>query len=549
MPSRAKLLGLASVCAALVLVATDTVNSQSVSCLVATSLGDVQGVDAGASCAFLGVPYAAPPVNERRWRSPEAAPAWGPGVLTATTAPPTCALINPATSLPQPASNENCLYLNIWTPDPKPSTPAPVIVWLHGGNFVQASANFGGQNGRNLAEQTGVIVVAPNYRLGPFGFLAHAALTAEDGASPSSGNYGLLDQRAALAWVRDHIAAFGGDPGRVTIAGASAGAQSAGLHLVSPDSHGLFQRAILQSGFPLKRMQTRVESEAQGERFATALGCTDPTTVVACLRAASKDQVLTALRLGMFEFTERPTHWTPNVDGLVVPDQPHALFEAGAFARVPLVLGVTRDEGWTFVTRSFAADLTPTDYEAAIDREFGDDAAAVLAAYPASDYASPRDALVQLTGDAEYICDATGLATLVERAGTPVYAYSFEYEVDAIALDRVIHGLDTNFVFGNNFGPPMISLPLTEADKAFARTVGGYWTRFAATGNPNSEDPAVVHWPAFKHPTGVGRGADKYLVLGPTIQEGQRLREAACEFWSPYFFRSLTGPVPASTPE
>jgi para-nitrobenzyl esterase len=550
MSSRSKLLGLASVCAASVLVATDAVNGQGVSCLVATSQGDVQGVDAGASCAFLGVPYAAPPVNDRRWRPPQAAPAWGPGVLPATTAPPSCPLINPATNLPQPASNENCLYLNVWTPDPKPSIPAPVIVWLHGGNFVTASANFGGQNGRNLAEQTGVIVVAPNYRLGPFGFLAHAALTAEDAASPSSGNYGLLDQRAALAWVRDHIAAFGGDPEKVTVGGNSSGAHSAGLHLVSPDSRGLFDRAILQGGFPVKKLQSRTESEVQGDRFADALGCTDPSTILSCMRGASRDAVLLALTLGTFEFKERPTHWTPNVDGVVIPDQPRVLFEAGAFARVPLLLGVTRDEGWTWVTRSFSAAFTAADYAAALDTEFGDDASAVLAHYPLTGAASPRDVLSQLTGDAEFTCEASRLARLVERTGTSVYLFSFEYEVDAIALDRVVHGLETNFVFGNTFGPPLIGSPLalTEQDKALARKIGGYWSRFAATGNPNSDDLSVVHWPAFKHPTGEGRGADKYLILADTIREEQRLREAACAFWSPYFFRSLTGPVPGAAP-
>ena len=199
------------------------------------------------------------------------------------------------------------------------------------------------------------------------------------------------------------------------------------------------------------------------------------------------------------------------------------------------------------MTRSFSAAMTPADYEDAIDSEFGDDAAAVLAQYPLAGTVAPRDLLARLTGDAEYVCEAGRVARAVERTGAPVYLFSFEYEVDAIAPDKVIHGLETNFVFGNDFGPPLIaSLALTEQDRVLARAMGGYWSRFAATGNPNADDDAIVHWPAFKHPTGPGRGADKYLIFDTTIREGQRLREAACTFWAPYFFRSLIGPVPAS---
>ena len=167
-----------------------------------------------------------------------------------------------------------------------------MIVWLHPGSFASASANFAPQNGQNFATLTGAVVVAPNYRLGPFGYLRHTALAAE---SDAAGNFGLLDQRAALLWVRDHIAGFGGDPGRVTIAGQSAGAHSVGLHLVSPGSAGLFHGAIMQSGFASFRWRTAAEAEVQGDDFATALGCgADPTLLLACLRSKSRDQVLLA---------------------------------------------------------------------------------------------------------------------------------------------------------------------------------------------------------------------------------------------------------------
>ena len=195
-----------------------------------------------------------------------------------------------------PAGNEDCLKLNVWVRNPLPSTPAPVIVWLHTGGFVAASANFASHDGRHFTEETGVIIVAPNYRLGPLGFLVHSALAAEDPNHAVSGNYGLLDQRKALEWVRDNIAAFGGDPNNVTIAGTSAGADSVGLHLVSPGSQGLFHRAIIESGTPTLQWPTHAESIAQGDAFATALGCVDPITLLACLRGKTFAQVLTACR-------------------------------------------------------------------------------------------------------------------------------------------------------------------------------------------------------------------------------------------------------------
>ena len=174
--------------------------------------------------------------------------------------------------------SEDCLQLNVWTPNPLPPSGAPVIVWLHPGAFVNASAGFAPQNGEALAASTGAVIVAPNYRLGPFGFLAHSALATEERGV--AGNYGLLDQRAALIWVRDHIAAFGGDPNNVTLGGQSAGAHSVGLHLVSPGSLGLFHRAIMQSGYASFRWRTMPDGQVQAAQFAAALGCTsaDPTS-------------------------------------------------------------------------------------------------------------------------------------------------------------------------------------------------------------------------------------------------------------------------------
>jgi para-nitrobenzyl esterase len=524
------------------------VHTQAAACVAATVNGDVQGVDKGTSCAFLGVPYAAPPTGDRRWRPPQPAPAWAPAMLSATIARPNCAQLSSATG--RPTGVEDCLNLNVWTPKPLPPAGAPVIVWFHPGSFVSASANFPPQNGANLAALTGAIVVAPNYRLGPFGYLRHAALAGESGAA---GNYGFLDQRAALVWVRDHIAAFGGDPDNVTIAGQSAGAHSVSLHLISPGSAGLFHRAVMQSGYASFRWRTAAEAQSQGNEVATALGCTsaDPALILTCLRSRTLDEILLARPAALFEqVSETPrAQWTPVVDGVEIPDQPRRLLEQGAFSRVPIVLGATRDEGWTFVQRSYPAEVTPEQYDAAVAAEFGPDAGAILAAYPAAAFASPKDALARVAGDVEHVCEARRVARLIERTKTPVFLYLFQYEVDPVLPDRVAHGFDVNFVFGNNFGPPLFApYTLSQQDLALSRAMGGYWTRFAETGNPNADDPAVVQWPPFTRPLRQGRGVDKYLAFDTQIHENERLREQHCDFWEPYFFRSVTGSVPAAAP-
>jgi len=522
--------------------------SQAVSCFVTTSNGYVQGLDLGASCAFLGIPFAAPPLGSLRWKPPQPVTPWAPATLNATVASPPCPIVNPPGSS-STVGSEDCLKLNVWTPDPAPASPAPVIVWIHTGAFQAASANLADSNPRHLVERTGAVVVAAEYRLGPFGFLGHPALTAEDPAYPSSGNYGFLDQRAALAWVRDHIAAFGGDPNNVTIAGQSAGSHSVSLHVVSPGSGGYFGRAIMQSGSASARWPTLADAEALGKGFAAAVGCTNPALVLDCMRAKSRNQVLLAFGNGQQEFSGNGrVAWGPVVDGLDIPDQPRRLYENGMFNRVPIIIGATRDEGWIYADRSFPAGLTTDQYEIAVETEFGAaDTPAILAMYPAGDFPSPKLALSRLVGDVETVCEARRVSRLVERTRTPVYLYSFEREADAVVPDLVIHGLDRNFVFGNNFGPPS-NYALNAKDLALFSEISGYWTRFAATGDPNADNPAVMHWPAFKRPAGRGRGVDKYLVLDVPIGEGRRLREAQCDFWESLFFRSVVGDVPASAP-
>jgi para-nitrobenzyl esterase len=533
-------------------------DAQAVSCLVTTPSGDVQGVDQGASCAFLGIPFAAPPLGALRWQPPQPAAPWAPATFNANVVRQ-CPQFNLAGT---PVGNEDCLILNVWAPHMAAGGPLtaqtglthangrPVLVWIHPGAFQAASINVADSNGRRLVEQTGAIVVAANYRHGPFGFLGHPALSAEDPSYPSSGNYGFLDQRAALAWVRAHIAAFGGDPDNVAIFGQSAGAHSVSLHLVSPGSAGYFHRAIMQSGTATTRWPTRQDAESLGTSFAASVGCTDPSQVLDCMRAKTRNEVLLALPNGPQEYAESGRAvWGPVVDGVDIPDQPRVLYETGAFNHVPIIIGATRDEGWSYVDRSFPAGLTADQYETAVATEFGaSDAPAILAQYPVADFASPKLALSRLTGDVETVCEARRVARLVERTGTPVYLYSFEREVDAVIPDLVIHGLDRNFVFGNNFGPPS-NYVLNADDLSLFSAIAGYWTRFAAAGSPNGRHAEVLRWPRYRHPAGHGKGADRYMILDWPLAEGKRLREDQCDFWEPFFYRSIAnGSIPASHP-
>jgi para-nitrobenzyl esterase len=518
------------------------------SCLVTTMNGPLQGLDLGTTCGFFGIPYAAPPLGNLRWKPPQPKAPWAPAILTVTTPPSNCPAINAAG---MPVGSEDCLKLNIWAPKQLLIDPAPVIVWLHTGGFVAASANFAGNNGQKIAEQKGVIVVAPNYRLGPLGFLAHTALTAENPDYSSSGNYGFLDQRAAMSWVRDNVAAFGGNPHNVTIGGQSAGSHSVSLHLVSPASGGLFHSAIMQSGYASTRWKTRPEAEAQGNRLAAALGCVDPSQVLSCLRLKTASQLLTALPGGGRDqiLETASVQWNPVVDGLEIPDQPRLQYERGAFNRVPILLGATKDDGWVFVERSFPGEVTEAQYESTLETEFGPYAQEFLTQYPLLLFPTPKDALSQIATDVEYVCEAVRIAHLIERTGTPVYLYSFEYVVDGIGSNRSIHGLDTNLVFGNNY---VANFPaphtLNAADLALYGAMSGYFTLFAATGKPNADDESIVHWTEFKSPTGAGRGSGKYIIFDSTIAEGKRVREQQCGFGERFFYRSIAGTVPAVTP-
>ena len=532
---------------------SEPLSAQTPSCVARTASGDLEGVLRGGTCVYLGVPYAAPPVAALRWKPPQPRIPWAPAVLNATGTAPACPQINPAGAM---VGVEDCLTLNVWVPaNPTTTERPPVLIWLHPGSFLGASSSLAASDGRRFAEERGAIVVAPNYRLGAFGFLAHPALAMEDPNYPSSGNYGLADQRAAIRWVRQNIEGFGGNPGLVTLAGTSAGAISVSAHLVSPASQGLFQRAIMQSGNATARLSTHIDGELQGHAFAEALSCPNGPGVLACLRSKSRDEVLSALPLstltgGFQQFTQEPGRvvWGPIVDGVEIPDQPRDLYRRADFSRVPIIIGTNADEGWTFADRSFPTGLDVLGYERTVRTEFGMDANAVLDLYPVHRFPTPKDALARLTSDVEFVCEARRIANAMHHDGAPVFLYSFEYPVDAVSQGRVPHGLETNLLFGNNFGAPSNHV-LTTADLEIFQAMSTYWRRFMENGDPNPRG-RPVQWPSYRpdrsRPEDDQSFNDYYFEFSRNRSIRQFLRDSPCNFWERFYFRSVLGAVPAA---
>lgn len=456
--------------------------------VVKTRAGAVRGIVDGNVRVFLGIPYAAPPVGNLRWQPPEAHARWT-DTLDASRAGNSCVQMSFRHGGPE--GSEDCLYLNIYTPNA--GTRLPVMVWIHGGTFITGTGAT--YIGSDLAAKGNLIVVTINYRLGPFGFLASRSL---DSAGHPSGNYGLLDQQAALRWVKDNIAAFGGDPDKVTVAGESAGAISVGLHLVSPAAAGLFQRAILESG-PFLHTRTLVEAETRGDEFAAKLGCDKASDVAGCMRAKPAEQVLSAIPANPLT-AGRPI-WEPVMDGSLIPGQPAEVLAAGRFNKVPVLNGSNRDEGTLFV--AFAKPITAQKFEADVHERFGNDAARVLAAYPLANYSSPILAAAAGFGDAIFSCQIVKAAAMLS-AQVPVYQYEFNDTHAPPYFFRntpfplgAFHSSEIQYVFGGIATNGAASA----AQQKLSDAMMAYWIGFITSGDPggspqwtrySAKDPQIL---------------------------------------------------------
>jgi para-nitrobenzyl esterase len=480
---------------------------------VLTADGWVQGKTAGSTDEYLGIPYAAPPVGALRWRPPQAAARWS-GVRQAVRYAPHCP--QPSSGFGVASTSENCLYLNVFTPARDAGGNLPVMVWLHGGSFLVGESDD--YNPAALVRD-GVIVVTVNYRLGALGFLADAALAGRPGGA--AGDYGLQDQQAALRWVQRNIGRFGGDPRNVTLDGESAGGVSTLAQLVSPGARGLFQRAIVESGTYNLTQQPLTAAEASGAAFAAKVGCAANTA--ACLHALPVSTIVD---------NEDFSGYTPDVDGVVLPEPVKTALASGQFSHVPVIIGTNHDEWRLFVAMARlrgGPPVTAANYQAMIAATLGVPsaaAAAVAAQYPLSGYSSSSVALGAVGTDAIFACPALTAEESLSRY-TPVYAYEFS---DENAPERYLgpvgfpygaaHESEVQYLFELNNTP--YPRPLTAPQQQLATVMKEHWTTFARTGAPGGQ------WAPFTST------AQRTLSLVPSATEAETdyAAEHHCTFWA-----------------
>ena len=489
--------------------------------VVYTASGWVRGTSNGEVVRFLGIPYAAPPVEELRWRPPEPALPWD-GIRSAESAGADCAQL--PFLIEGGSAEEDCLFLNVY--QPKTGTKKakrPVMVWIHGGGGTFGSSNE--YDASALAARTGNVVVTMNYRLGVFGSLALPGLSAE-AADGASGSWGLRDQQAALRWVQKNIDGFGGDRGNVTIFGQSAGGESVCAHLASPTARGLFHRAIVQSGAvdlgfsggaPCD-LPPLPEAEAEGVAFAEGLGCDDPDTRVACMRALDPQTLLDEAAGAGAGAT---------LGGELLPEPVLDAIDAGRFHRVPVMVGSTLDDGaQAGLVFGLPFPLPEPFYDFALTAALGPELAPeVLARYPGSAYPDPAFALSAFATDATFACPARRLR-LVLSPWTEVYGFEF---ADTTAPPEFLengmpsgayHASEQRYLF--DLDRP---LDLNESQAALSDEMMRAWGAFAATGSPNAGD--LPTWRAFTN-------AKPYLRSLETTGSRDTLAFAdahQCDFW------------------
>jgi para-nitrobenzyl esterase len=485
-----------------------------------TRLGAVRGTVAGGIREFLGIPYAAPPTGKLRWQPP-APPAHWTGVRRATQFAPHCP--QSASPFGRASTSEDCLFLNVFTAPGRSRAGRPVMVWIHGGALVTGESD---DYDPAALVRDGVTVVTVNYRLGALGFLADSALAGPTGAA---GDYGLMDQQAALRWVQANIGRFGGDARNVTLFGESAGGLSTLSQLVSPGARGLFQRAIVESGSYDLTQAPLAGAEAAGTAFAAKAGCgTEPgaAATAACLRAVPVGTVLADQDAGGY---------TPDVDGAVLTQSIGTALQQGQFSRVPVVMGTNHDEWRLFVGLSRLEGgpvVTAANYLGEIQGTVGASpavAAQIAARYPAASYPSPAAALGAVGTDAIFACPSLKAVTLLSKF-TPTFAYEFN---DENAPERFLpgvgfpygaaHASEIQYLFGVT---TQIPAALTPAQARLAAQMRGYWTSQAARGRPAAAGQAA--WPRFTAAT------QPVLSLNTSAPAVETNFSAAhnCAFWA-----------------
>jgi para-nitrobenzyl esterase len=496
---------------------------------VKTFSGLVRGtaISNGAIQVFKGIPYGAPPVGDLRWQAPRPAASWE-GVRDATTFGPACVQGRVFGDISFKDTSEDCLSLNVWTPA-RPGQRLPVMVWIHGGGFVAGGGSEPRHDGEAFARK-GVVLVTINYRLGIFGFFAHPELTRESGRG-ASGNLGLLDQVAALRWVKDNIAAFGGDAGNVTIFGESAGSFAVSALVASPLAKGLFHKAIGESGafFSASTLPTRTlaASEEHGAKFAASLGADS----LAALRAKPAADLLAAA-------SKMQPGFSPNLDGYFLIEEVASTYAAGRQHRVPLLAGWNADEMRQAVTLR-PQKPTAQSFGDDVRKRFGESAEAVLKAYPSATDAEALESAAAMASDM-FIGYATWkwMETHLRTGQSPVFRYSFDRKIPVEPGAKVAgvavtsrdvgarHAGEIEYVFGA-LDLSLPKVPWEPSDRKLSDAMTSYWANFARTGDPNG--PGLPKWPRYE---AAGR---RVLHLDETIVEREdrtRARYEALDVWA-----------------
>lgn len=459
----------------------DSKTSTTLNTQVEVEQGIVEGTVEDSLTVFKGIPFAQPPIGDLRWRAPQPANKWEGIKETKKYAPA------PIQGNDPKGKSEDCLYLNVWTPAKSSEDKIPVLVWIYGGGFSYGSTSEPVYDGAALAKK-GVVLVSIAYRVGQLGFLAHPGLSAEN-PEKTSGNYGLLDMIAGLQWVKDNIAAFGGDPNKVTIFGESAGGIAVSMLSASPLAKGLFHGAISQSGgsfgptrpttFPGENMKTLEMAEKDGLKYAEKAG----DTSLAGLRKIPADKLPMVMGMG--------GAW-PIVDGYVIPDDQYKLYEAGKYNDTPILVGYNSDEG-----ASFTRTTDPKEFISSVELRYGKFADSLLKAYPVDSTSVPKTAR-DLSRDAAFGWQTWAWAKLQAKTGkSKVFYYYFDQHPDHPEDSPKYgygspHGQEVAYVFENlDASNP----ETTKTDLEISDLMGTYWTNFAKYGDPNGE--GVPNWPAF----------------------------------------------------
>jgi para-nitrobenzyl esterase len=497
--------------------------------------GLIAGEERDGVRGYKGIPFAAPPVGDLRWKPPQPVKPWD-GVRDGTKFGAICPQPKSILGTKQEQASEDCLFLNVWTAATNADAKLPVMAWIHGGGCTTGAGSQPSYDGTTFAK-AGVVLVTINYRLGPFGYLAHPLLSKE-APHNVSGNYGHLDQIAALQWVQQNIAAFGGDPACVTIFGESAGAMSVCRLMVSPQAKGLFHRAIAQSGGAVgrnrhlrERQSLLTPMETEGERLAQKLGCDKAENPLAALRAKSADEILAAANPAQGLYG-KGMKYGPIVDGWTIPADPGDLFEQGQQHDLPFLMGSNADEGRLFLRQIPVQNANA--YTLMVRALAGRHAEEALRLLPCESN-DVKAAFARFSTVTAFVAPARMLARAMEQKKSPAFLYHFtrvSSNAKLLGLGAT-HGAEIAYVFGTQRAP-------AAKDRELGNTMRACWIQFAKTGNPNGA--GLPQWPAYKAAT------DEHLEFGDEIRTGRGLYKEACDLLEKLKNERAKSSTPAKNP-